>query len=41
MKRRIVLLEGRTDMFYLKKIYELLGLKDSILYFPCGGASEI
>lgn len=38
---KIVLLEGRTDMFYLKKAYELVGHDDDTLYIPCGGASEI
>lgn len=38
---KVVLLEGRTDMFYIRKMYELIGAKDEIMYFPCGGASEI
>lgn len=38
---KVVLLEGRTDMFYIKKMYQLIGKDDNILYLPCGGASEI
>lgn len=38
---KIVLLEGRTDMFYIKKMYQLINKEDETLYLPCGGASEI
>lgn len=41
MDRKIVLLEGRTDLFYIMRMYRLVERSDNVMYFPCGGASEI